>query len=622
MKNKKRILICLIIGILIITGTILFLLFHNKEKVVISDKTIFIYMCGSNLETRKGLAGKNIDEILSAEVGDNVSIVIQTGGSQEWKSHDIKNDKIQRYEVKDGKLELVKTIKNSNMGEADTLTDFLVWGQNKYQSEHYMLIIWDHGAGPIDGVAFDENYDFDALDLLELKSALKNANLKKKFDIIGFDACLMASIETAQAIQDYANYMIASEEIEPSGGWNYKTVVESYSKIDELPEVGKQICDSYMQKCIDSGKESYPTLSVFDLSYTNDVLKQFDEVAEMINNDILDSKNSYFTEAVHSAEKFGGGDLYKSSANMIDILDYLSETSKYISLNYVDMYMLLDGQFVTYSVHNENRKVSGVSFFYPEVYNKEDIEKYLKLNVSKNYNKLLKDVFLNVPEKTLELSDKGSKSSDGSFSITLSSDGSQYLNSINYAFMTTDKEDKKHILFIDNDIKKDWDNLVFKSNYKGKTLALNNNRLFYRVVTKTPEFISYIAPIKLNGEKTNLNFVYVIEDEEKNKGYYYIIGTSKGFDENGLLDNDIIPLKKGDKIQVITDVLIDKENVENYGEEFVINDSGKISENNLDMNKYQYVFILSDIFGNTFTSNIATFENNKITNIEKSNLKF
>ena len=615
MKNKKKIIIGLIVFILIVCVAIAIIIYNSSFST--TPKTLLIYMCGSNLESEKGLAGRTINEILAAKPGSNVNIVIQTGGAQDWKSYDIKNDTIQRYEVKNGKLELIATLDNANMGEEQTLTDFLKWGQEKYNNEHYMLVLWDHGAGPIDGIAFDENYNYDSLSLLELKSALSNAKFPNKIDIIGFDACLMASIETAAVIQDYANYMVASEEIETPGGWDFKAVVESYSKLDDLPEVGKIICDSYMKKCIDSNKGSYPTLSVIDLSYTNEVLKQFDDYLYMIKGDLLDLDYSYISEAIHSTEKFGGGDLFKSNANMIDILDFLYQSDKYLSFNYVDLCILLKGEFVTYSVHNANRRAYGVSFYYPENYVQEDIEKFTSLDVNKNYNQFLKDVFLNVPEKTIELSNKGSKSTDDAFSVSISKNSTQYFKLINYAIMTTDEDKKQHILFVDNNIVKDWDNLTFKVKNKENTIALNNNRLFYKVVANTPEFISYIAPIKINGEKTYLNFVYVKEDETTSKGYYYIVGASKGYDENGLPDNDIIPLEKGDRIQVVTDVLADNEYIENYGKEFVIDDKGIISEIPLNIEQYQCEVIISDIFGNTFKSNIVTFENGIVTNIEE-----
>lgn len=93
----KKIISTLLICIMLIT------VFGGCGKTSGGKKTIFIYMCGSNLETKQGLAGKNIDEILTANFGNNINIVIQTGGAKTWRSHDIDSNAIQRYEVKDGK---------------------------------------------------------------------------------------------------------------------------------------------------------------------------------------------------------------------------------------------------------------------------------------------------------------------------------------------------------------------------------------------------------------------------------------------------------------------------------------------------------------------------------------
>lgn len=73
-----------------------------KEKP--QGSTLFIYMCGSNLETKQGLASKNIDELLAAEVSDDFNIVIQTGGAKTWRHHDISSSEAQRYIIKDGEL--------------------------------------------------------------------------------------------------------------------------------------------------------------------------------------------------------------------------------------------------------------------------------------------------------------------------------------------------------------------------------------------------------------------------------------------------------------------------------------------------------------------------------------
>ena len=57
------------------------------------------------------------------------------------------------------------------------------------------------------------------MSLSGLDFALESAGVK--FDFIGFDACLMATVETALTMSEYADYLIASEETGPGVGWYY-----------------------------------------------------------------------------------------------------------------------------------------------------------------------------------------------------------------------------------------------------------------------------------------------------------------------------------------------------------------------------------------------------------------
>ena len=60
------------------------------------------------------------------------------------------------------------------------------------------------------GYGYDEKYPGQgSMTLDEINTALENAGVK--FDFIGFDACLMATAETALVCSEYADYMIASE---------------------------------------------------------------------------------------------------------------------------------------------------------------------------------------------------------------------------------------------------------------------------------------------------------------------------------------------------------------------------------------------------------------------------
>ena len=594
-KLISVILVCVLLGILLsVCG-----------ETADDKKTLFIYMCGSSLETKQGLAGKNIDEILSADIADNMDIVIETGGAQTWRSYDIDNSAIQRYEVKNGKLELVETLENADMGESETLTDFLAWGQEHYSTKDSMLILWDHGAGATKGVCFDENYSFDPLTLKELKEALENANLKNRFQIIGFDACLMASVETAYYVCDYAKYMIASEEIEPAGGWDYKTLCESYSEGRDYVSVGKAICDAYMKKCKDKGK-TFATLSLFDLSQTSFIINQCSAAMEYIGT--YSDEADYFSEvrnAMNTCEKFGGDNSFQGASNMLDFVDFVDSVT---GEEYKDLIDTSD--FVLYSVNSGQRNNGGISFYYPLVYNRQEVEDYLELGVIDNYNSFLSEYYTNIPTETITFLDKGSIASDGAFTVELDPDCDDYFSQIDFLLMTRDESGTQHILCSDNDISRDWKKLIFKSNFRGISLALDGHRLFYTSVSNNPDYVSFVAPVKVNGEKTSLRFVFVLDESAFNGGYYQLAGLWSGYDENGLPDNDIIPLKKGDKIQVVTDtVLEDGTTKENYGEEFTIgDDGGVISEIPLDGKEYQYVFVATDIYGNTFTSDMATLK--------------
>ena len=202
---------------------------NRKEKDSTSEKsmgaegswTLFMYMCGSDLETNYLAATTDIKEILAANINTdnikNVNIVIQTGGCKSWHYKDISNEHIQRYEV-DGEtkdLKQVQSLGNANMGNANTLYDFLNWGITNYPAEHMGVIFWDHGSGVSCGVCADEQFDYDSLSVHELEYTFAKLNKKMNsiFEMICFDTCLSGSLEYANILAPYANSMAASADL-------------------------------------------------------------------------------------------------------------------------------------------------------------------------------------------------------------------------------------------------------------------------------------------------------------------------------------------------------------------------------------------------------------------------
>ncbi len=133
--------------------------------------------------------------------------------------------------------EVVDELGEVNMGDGETLQEFIVWAVENYPAQKTMLIMSDHGSGwpggfgdpdpdviGADDILMREWFGHDNLWLMEidrtLASSLEAAGLEQ-FDIIGFDACLMAQLEVFTAIAPYAKYAVASEETEPGVGWAY-----------------------------------------------------------------------------------------------------------------------------------------------------------------------------------------------------------------------------------------------------------------------------------------------------------------------------------------------------------------------------------------------------------------
>ncbi|MGN1481318.1 clostripain-related cysteine peptidase [Porcipelethomonas sp.] len=200
----------------------------SVSRSVDNSFTLMIYMCAAALESEYGCATVDINEILYGYSDSNFNIIIQTGGTLEWQNTVIAGDRCQRYQVTEDGLELVDdTIGQQNMAEPDTLSDFVNYCTDNYTASRYGLILWDHGGGVIGGYGYDENFGGSAMSLTQMHQALETA--ETHFEFIGFDACLMATLETCLMASHHADYMIASEETEPGCGWYYTNWIESFS---------------------------------------------------------------------------------------------------------------------------------------------------------------------------------------------------------------------------------------------------------------------------------------------------------------------------------------------------------------------------------------------------------
>ena len=230
--------------------------------------TLMVYMCGTDLESKYGMATKDLMEMASATLSNKVNILVFTGGCKQWKNQAVSNQVNQIYRVAQGGLEtLVADAGTAAMTDPNNLASFIQWCGQNFPASRNMLIFWDHGAGSLQGYGYDEkNVRSGSMSLAQIDSALKAANMK--FDFIGFDACLMATAENALMLSKYADYMIASEETEPGVGWYYTNWLTTLSNNTSTPtiQIGKQIVDDFVDVCAQQCRGQQTTLSVVDLA--------------------------------------------------------------------------------------------------------------------------------------------------------------------------------------------------------------------------------------------------------------------------------------------------------------------------------------------------------------------
>lgn len=345
----------------------------NNEDVV----TLMIYMCGSDLESKYGTASVDINEILSADISENVNILIETGGCLDWTNEQISEERTQIFLVENGELVLVNDdLGLRNMAEASTLTDFINYSKENHPANRYGLIIWNHGFGTLEGFGHDENFENDNMDLNTLSKALGDSNTY--FDFIGFDACFMSTIEVANTLEPYSDYLIASPEIEPFAGWYYTNWINELSNNTSINTVdlGKIIVDDFVMH---NSNREVPEKAMLTITDLTEVEYAYNEICNLLSeiDNQLEEGNYESLSAIRSESK-------TFSENLIDHIDILSLAE---NLNGTSSAGVIDAinECVKYSGSTSTMdEVGGLSLYFP----------YYKMNYFNKFNDNLESLDL------------------------------------------------------------------------------------------------------------------------------------------------------------------------------------------------------------------------------------
>lgn len=240
------------------------------------DWTMLVYLNGHNNLDYYGKL--NINQMETVGSNDHLNIVVQ------WASESADNTR-RLYVQKDNDTNnvtspVVQSLPTVDMGDVNSLVDFVKWGAENYPAKHYFVVVWDHGAGwhslnALEGkrmnpndISWDDNTGH-YITTEQLGQAMNQAAqiIGHPVDIYGSDACLMAMIEIAQEMAGAVNVFVGSEETEPGAGWPYDTFLANWANHPEATaaDIGKMLTDAYAKQYAIEGEEQ-ATFSAFDMS--------------------------------------------------------------------------------------------------------------------------------------------------------------------------------------------------------------------------------------------------------------------------------------------------------------------------------------------------------------------
>ncbi|WP_299755617.1 clostripain-related cysteine peptidase [uncultured Chloroflexus sp.] len=344
-----------------------------------AEWTVLVYLDGdNNLESD---AIDDFEEMARVGSTDQVHIVVQMDrirSPEVWDDRRYGNwDSTLRFRVEAGmeptRENALTDLGERNMGDPATLSDFLIWGIENYPAKRYAIILWDHGASWL-GIASDDT-DGDVLNLPEISSAFETAIARTRiggFEMIGFDACLMAQFDVLHTVAPYGRVAVASAELEPNSGWAWDAWLE---QVVAKPEqdgyaIGPVIVQTYMDSFRGQSADEV-TLSAFDLTRMNELVSGLDALAQELQRGVQQSYT-----AIGQARSFTNvyAPSYAEEFNAIDLPHFLNLLPQQGATGAVreraaQLLRAIESARLANGVGSYHRESGGLSIYFPQLAN-------------------------------------------------------------------------------------------------------------------------------------------------------------------------------------------------------------------------------------------------------------
>ena len=598
--------------------------------------SVYWYLCGSDLETNHGCATTDLQEMLEVQLPENVNVVIQTGGARVWQNENMDPSKLQRWLYNSEGLQLLEEQDTANMGDAQTLYEFLDFANTNYPADKVAVTFWNHGGGSVTGAAFDEIHGLDSLDLVEMYQAFDAvwpADAEDTaLELVGFDTCLMATVDVASVFQNFSKYLVASQEVEPGNGWLYSGWLKALAEDPAMEgdELGIAICNTYYEGCEAVGTQDQTTLSVTDLTKLTPLLEAYESFGQEAL--VAAARDPGFFallgRAASQSENYGGNTREQGYTNMVDLGHLARQTAWMLPSAQSVSDALAD--CVIYQVGGIYRaEATGLSCYYSYNGDINDLNGYANVGTGIAFKHLyaygltgelaeggeeyLASLEIEALPEIVTLADMGwdgaplDVNGEGTAILTLGAEANNVLAGIGFSLYYVDEENDQMLrLGTDNDITADWENGVFYDNFRGVWGAIDGHLVYMELSFEGEDYNLYSVPILLNDEAYNLQVAYDFTAEE-----WSILGASQGLDASGMAGKELRLLEEGDVITTIWKAASysGEDDFEMYAaEEITVTADTAFGEAPLFDGRYSMVFEMWDATGNYAYSDAVTFD--------------
>lgn len=313
--------------------------------------TWMIYLATHNNAAEVGAA--SLELMRKAKLDDQVRVLAQQATPDRTTRH-----------VLGASPEIAADLGSVDSGAPESLLDFVRWGVKTAPARRYALVLWSHGSGwspsemaqvarsapaqvpvtegelkqrgasdtagqvffssslrellgkPTPGeraIAFDDGSGH-SLDAVELGHVVAQAarELGRPLDLVGMNACEMASVEVAYQLRGSAEVYVASEEDMPSRGWPYDEIFTALAAQPDMPAdalawlAAERYCGYFRANPLPWGQQGLPagvTLSAIRLDNIPRLASAAQALAQALRDNIAGASDAVW--AAHGkARKF------------------------------------------------------------------------------------------------------------------------------------------------------------------------------------------------------------------------------------------------------------------------------------------------------------------------------